>query len=64
MTDVATELQVASDGAQLRDRVEAGNSDPPNDLADAAEEADLASERTREPLAGPPPGITKGIVYW
>jgi hypothetical protein len=64
MTDIVAEPQGASDGQKPRDWLDQHNAESPSVSADAVEEADLASERASEPLAGPPPGIIKGIVYW
>jgi hypothetical protein len=64
MTDIVAEPRGASDGHEPRDRLDRRDADSPSVSADAVEEADLASERASEPLAGPPPGIIKGIVYW
>jgi hypothetical protein len=69
MNDV-TEPQRASDDLKPEARLDAQNAESPSALADPVEEpdkdeeADLVCERLREPVAGPPPGVTKGIVYW
>jgi hypothetical protein len=64
MTVVVIELQGASDRQQPPDWLKLQDAESPSVSADAVDQADLAAERMSEPLAGPPPGIIKGIVYW